>query len=77
MENAKIKNMYDLSQSIAGEYLSQFTYPWEALKGISDFIKKLGPTLDPEIYEKRGENIWVAKSATVAPTACLNGTVDY
>lgn len=39
MENAKIKNMYDLSQSIAGEYLSQFTYPWEALKGISDFIK--------------------------------------
>mgnify|MGYP000343876612 FL=1 len=73
MENAKIKNMYDLSQSIAGEYLSQFTYPWEALKGISDFIKKLGPTLDPEIYEKRGENIWVAKSATVAPTACLNG----
>lgn len=40
MENAKIKNMYDLSQSIAGEYLSQFTYPWEALKGISDFIKK-------------------------------------
>ena len=73
MENAKIKNMYDLSQSIAGEYLSQFTYPWEALKGISDFIKKLGPELDPEIYEKRGENIWVAKSATVAPTACLNG----
>lgn len=73
MENAKIKNMYDLSQSIAGEYLSQFTYPWEALKGISDFIKKLGPTLNPEIYEKRGENIWVAKSATVAPTACLNG----
>ena len=73
MENAKIKNMYDLSQSIAGEYLSQFTYPWEALKGISDFIKKLGPTHDPEIYEKRGENIWVAKSATVAPTACLNG----
>ena len=73
MENAKIKNMYDLSQSIAGEYLSQFTYPWEALKGISDFIKKLGPTLYPEIYEKRGENIWVAKNATVAQTACLNG----
>ena len=73
MENAKIKNMYDLSQSIAGEYLSQFTYPWEALKGISEFIKKLGPTLDPEKFEKRGEDIWVAKSAKVAPTACLNG----
>ena len=43
MENAKIENMYDLSQTIAGEYLAKFTYPWEALKGISDFIKKLGP----------------------------------
>ena len=73
MENAKIANMYDLSQTIAGEYLAQFTYPWEALKGISDFIKKLGPTLDPEVYEKLGENIWVAKNATVAETACLNG----
>jgi NDP-sugar pyrophosphorylase family protein len=73
MENAKIVNMYDLSQTIAGEYLSQFTYPWEALKGISDFIRTLGPTLDPEIYEKKGEDIWIAKSARVAPTACLNG----
>lgn len=73
MENAKIKNMYDLSQTIAGEYLAQFTYPWEALKGIADFIRTLGPTLDPERFEKRGEDIWVAKSAKVAPTACLNG----
>lgn len=73
MEQAKIKNMYTLSETIAAEYLSNFTYPWEALAGISDFILKLGPTLDPEIFEKRGENIWVAKSAKVAPTACLNG----
>jgi NDP-sugar pyrophosphorylase family protein len=73
MENAKIVNLYDLSQTIAGEYLSQFTYPWEALKGISDFVRELGPTLDPEIYEKKGEDIWVAKSARVAPTALLNG----
>ena len=73
MENVKIKNMYDLSQTIAGEYLAQFTYPWEALKGIADYIRKLGPTLDPERFEKRGEDIWVAKSAKVAPTACLNG----
>ena len=70
MENVKIKNMYDLMQSIAGEYLEKFTYPWEALKGISDFIRELGPTLDPEKFEQRGEDIWVAKSAKVAPTAC-------
>ena len=73
MEACKIENMYDLSQSIAGDYLSGFIYPWEALDGISDYIRKLGPTLQPEKYEQRGEDIWVAKSATVAPTACLNG----
>ncbi|MBR6627373.1 MAG: UDP-N-acetylglucosamine pyrophosphorylase [Lachnospiraceae bacterium] len=73
MEQAKIANLYTLEESIAGEYLAQYTYPWEALKGISDFIKKLGPTLDPEVYERRGEDIWVAKSAKVAPTAALNG----
>ena len=48
-------------------------YPWEALKGISDFIRKIGPTLDTDIYEQKGEEIWVAKSAKVAPTAYLNG----
>ena len=73
MENAKIANLYDLSQSIAGEYLAQFTYPWEALAGISGFIRKIGPTLDPEKFEKRGEDIWVAKSANVFPSAYLGG----
>ena len=73
MENAKIKSLYNLEETIAGDYLAQFTYPWEALKGISDFIKELGPTLDPEKFEQRGEDIWVAKSAKVAPTASLNG----
>ena len=73
MENAKICNNYNLDETIAKDYLAQFTYPWEALKGISDYIKELGPTLDKEIFEERGENIWVAKSAKVAPTACLNG----
>ena len=73
MENAKIKNLYTLEETIAGEYLQKFEYPWEALKGISDLIKEIGPTLDPEKFEKRGEDIWVAKSAKVAPTAALNG----
>ena len=73
MKQCEIKELYDLSQTIAGDYLSQFTYPWEALDGIKAYIKELGPTLDPEVYEQRGEDIWVAKSAKVAPTACLNG----
>ena len=71
METAKIHNMYSLDQSIAGEYLSQFTYPWEALKGISEYIKEIGPTLDSDIYEQRGEYVWVAKSAKVFDSAYL------
>ena len=76
MENCKIKNMYSLEETLAAELLASKTYPWEALPEIGAFIKKLGPTLDPEVYEKRddlGEDIWIAKSATVAPSACLNG----
>lgn len=73
MNQCKISELYDLSQTIAGAYLSQFTYPWEALSGISDMVRALGATLDPDIYERRGEDIWIAKSAKVAPTACLNG----
>ncbi|MGN0343358.1 MAG: UDP-N-acetylglucosamine pyrophosphorylase [Lachnospiraceae bacterium] len=73
MKQCEIKELYDLSQTIAGDYLSRFTYPWEALDGIKAYIRELGPTLDPEVYEQRGEDIWVAKSATVAPTAYLNG----
>lgn len=73
MENAKITNLYDLNETIAKDLFEGLTYPWEALAKISDFIKTLGKTLDPEKFEQRGEDIWVAKSATVAPTAFLNG----
>jgi NDP-sugar pyrophosphorylase family protein len=73
MEAAKIANLYTLEQSIAGEYLAGFTYPWEALKGIGDFIRELGPKLDPAIYEQRGEDIWVAKSASIFESAYLHG----
>lgn len=73
MEQCKIENLYDLTQTIAADFLRQFTYPWEALPKISAYIMELGNSLDPEIYEKRGENIWVAKNAKVAPTAFLNG----
>jgi len=73
MENAKIENLYDLTKTIAGDYLKQFTYPWEALNGISEFVKELGETLDPDKFLRMGEDIWVAKSATIAKTATLNG----
>lgn len=73
MENAKISQLYDLKETIAAKLFEGVTYPWEVLPKIGDFICALGETLDPEIFEKRGENIWVAKNATVAQTACLNG----
>ena len=68
-----ISEMYDLSQTIAAELFEGKTYPWEVLPEIGDFIMKLGATLDPEEYEKKGENVWIAKSATVAPTASITG----
>ena len=73
MEQCKITNLYDLNETIAAELLTGVEYPWEALKGIADFIRRIGPELNPEVYEQRGEDIWVAKNAKVAATACLNG----
>lgn len=68
-----IKQMYDLSHSLAGEYLADFTYPWEALKGIGDMILSLIETLDRSQYREVAENVWVHNRATVAPTAYLAG----
>lgn len=65
--------MYDLNETIAAQLFTGADYPWEVLGKISDFIIKLGNSLDSSRYENRGENIWIAKSAKVAPTACLNG----
>ncbi len=73
MERLTIKNLYNLDETIAKELLQGLTYPWEALPLISDFIVQLGNTLDPEIYEKRGENIWIAKSAKVFDSVYING----
>lgn len=66
-----IKDLYDLDHTLAKDYLLQFTYPWEALKGIKDFILQLGPALDPEEYEEVSENVWVHKTAKVFPSAYL------
>lgn len=71
MEHITIKEMYNLEESIAGNFLSKFTYPWEALPEIGAFIKEFGSSLSEEEYEKRGENIWISKEATVASTAFI------
>ncbi|MCR5397676.1 MAG: UDP-N-acetylglucosamine pyrophosphorylase [Lachnospiraceae bacterium] len=73
METAKISNMYDLNETIAKDLFEGKTYPWEVLSEIGNFILKLGPTLDPNVFEQREKDIWVAKDVTIAPTATLNG----
>ncbi len=73
MKECEIKELYNLEETIAKELLESVTYPWEALPKIADFIVEIGNKLDPEKYEKKGEDVWIAKSAKVAPTAYING----
>ena len=73
MEQCKIANLYNLSETIAADLFEGAVYPWEVLGKIKDFIIELGNRLDSSRYEQRAENIWVAKTAKIAPTACLNG----
>ena len=65
-----ISELYDLSHTMADKYLQGFTYPWEALKGIKDMIIALGETLGEE-YTQVSHQVWVHKTAKVAPTAFL------
>ncbi len=71
MEEAKIINLYDLSHSKAGVYLSSYSYPWEALDGIKELIISLGKALDKSEYDEVSENVWISRSAKVAPTAYI------
>ena len=73
MEKCKTKNLYNLDETIAKKLLEQVEYPWEALPKISEFIIEIGKTLDNEIYECKGENIWIAKNANVYPSAFIKG----
>ena len=67
-----ITDLYDLSHTLAGEYLSCFTYPWEALSGLADCIRALGASLDSDYLPFAPEG-WVHKTAHVAPTASITG----
>ena len=73
MEECRIENLYNLEQTIAKDIFEGVTYPWEVLPKIEEFIISLGKTLDKNEYEEKGGNIWIAKSAKVAPTAYIAG----
>ena len=73
-EQLTIKNLYNhMDETIAKDIFEGATYPWEILPKISDFIKELGKTLPADEYDQVGEDVWIAKSATVFQTAYIHG----
>lgn len=73
MKDIRTCELYSLEHTIAGELLAKTEYPWEALSMIGDFIVKLGETLSEEEYYRQQENVWIARTAQIAPTAYING----
>lgn len=71
MNQITIAELYDLSHTMAADYLRMFTYPWEALHGISEMIVQIGEKLDPNEYDQPSEHVWVHKTAKVFPSAYL------
>ena len=68
----KTMELYDMSHTLSGEYLKKFEYPWQALSGIKALILELGSELGDD-YAQVAPDVWVHKTATVAPTAYLGG----
>ena len=66
-----VQELYDLSHTLAADYLAAYQYPWEALKGIKAFILELGTTLNKDDFLEISEHVWVHRTAKIAPTAYL------
>jgi len=73
MKQLTVEELYDLSETIAKDIFEGMIYPWEALPKIHSFILELGKSLSEEEYDRVGDDIWIAKSASVAPTAFIKG----
>ena len=68
-----IKDLYNLEETIAKELLQSEEYPWDVLPRIKDYILKIGPNLDKNIFKQVDDEVWIAKSAKIAPTASIAG----
>ena len=73
MEELEIKNLLNLDETIASKIFENAIYPWEVIPKISEFIIELGNKLDLEKFEKKSENIWIAKNAKITPTSYIVG----
>lgn len=72
MQDLRTDSLLDLSRTLAAPLLSRFTFPWEALPSLKDFVAELGKTLDPAVYKSPSPGVWIAASASVAPSATIN-----
>ena len=66
-----IADLYDLQHTIAAPLLEKFTYPWEVLAHIKEYILELGPTLPADEFDNPAENVWIAKDAHVFDSAYI------
>ena len=73
MEDISISDLLDTSKTIAADIFENRVNAWEVLPDIASFIRKIGPSLDPELYEKRGEDVWISKTANVFASAYIAG----
>ncbi|MBS7315892.1 MAG: UDP-N-acetylglucosamine pyrophosphorylase [Clostridiaceae bacterium] len=73
MERLETTRLFTLEQSIAGELLAEYQYPWQALAHIRDFILKIGPTLDPRAYHSPQPGVWISNTAKIFPSAYIGG----
>lgn len=73
IEETKIKELYDLSHTMAGKFLEKYEFPWEVLPHIGEIIEELGKELPQEEYRKYGNNVWIHRSVEMPPTACVKG----
>lgn len=69
----KISNLYTVDETLAKPLLEKYTYPWEVLPHIGEYILELIKELPVDIYEERGENVWIAKSAKIYPNNYIAG----
>lgn len=75
MDKIKTQSLLNLNETIAKAFLEENQYPWETICKIKDFIIKIGENLSNDVFEQKGENIWIAKNAKISPTACITGPV--
>lgn len=73
MDGLMVRNLYNLEETVGAELFKDLTYPWEALPKIGDFIREIGPTLSKKDFVQVGEDVWIAKSANVFPSAYIHG----